>query len=385
MHGTADQSAAALGQPAPVPSNERDRPSSPDRYLDASGSSSRRLNTSIWRLRYNGSNVDLENYLAQLDCVALGQQWTDGEKGVVLLASLEGNAARVMTNIPKGCTSYSVVSAKLRQMFTPEAYIIAYKARFQSRMRNDGESAHAYSLALRELAHKAYPTMEHQSLESLLVDQFIRGQPQHMRVALATSSSTELESLVATAIRLEAYSRSPSNPEPFTGTTRRTPTKVKVRSGAYEPPDLNCWPWEITSEAEAVESDSPVEFVSDGQEDDPTALVAEAVLELLGEDAMASCLAAQRRTSPGRICFFCRGSGHFYLGCPKFLAHIRENGYRGTTLPRPAVASRPPTPRQSNSPRPDRPGLPVTSQNRPVTSANPPPRQGNGPRAERPR
>jgi hypothetical protein len=245
-------------------------------------------------------------------------------------------------------------------MFAPEANVIAYRAQFQSRMRGAAEDAHAYSLAIRELAHKAYPAMDHQSVEQLLVDQFIRGQPQHMRVALATSSHTELQSLVATAIRLEAYARSPASPEPPMPATRRIPQMAKVKRGTYAAPDYDYCMWDQASEAGTLESEASSADAIETSEEDPTALVAQAVIELLGEDALAVCLSTQPRVMPDRICFFCRGSGHFFLACPKFLAHIRANGYRGSA-PGPPARTRPAGPWRPGSSGNNRPNQPPNS------------------------
>ena len=153
----------------------------------------------------------------------------------VLLSSLEGGAVRVIANIPPGCVSYTTVAQQLCEMFTPEANIIAYKAQFQCRMRSASEDAHAYAMSLRDLATKAYLDMGHQGIESMLVDQYIKGQPP-IRLDLASSPHRMLQEAVAATIRLEAYSRPVAALEPVQS-VRRTPRNTVQATQGFRPFD----------------------------------------------------------------------------------------------------------------------------------------------------
>ena len=299
-------------------------------FAGSSDSSISRANTSIWRLRYDGKSVDLENYLAQLDAVSAVRGWDDSEKGALLLASLEGNASRVMSNIPKGCVSYLVISQRLRQMFAPEANVVAYKAQFQCRARGANEGAHEYSLVLRELAHKAYPRMDHESLEQLVLDQFVKGQPTYIRFALASGCHTHLERAVATAIQLEAYARDPAVPTPPATSGNRRDRSANTRAGwGYNQPPAHPRDWpglefapgpQITSayQTETVEPEAP---------EDISASLAEVISDMAGLEF--SGLATSQATQAS-VCYFCGDPGHYWMKCPALLRKLRERGFKGS-------------------------------------------------------
>ena len=292
-----------------------------------------RFNPSAWRLRFNGTNVDLAHYLAQLECVALGHGWTDEQKGVVLLSSLEGPAVRVMNSIPSGCTSFGEISQRLREMFAPAANVVAYKAQFHGRVRRSNENSQEYSLALRELAYKAYPRMAASELDELMIDQFIKGQSQYVRIALASGTYPTLEAVVAAVIRLEAYSKGPSSGDaaPQQGARRGNGArKVQTKCGYYNAPlspdagDSFATSDDPSSEdAQLTGLEDCVEF----DDEDPMAGILAAV-----DEYALSFAAEQPRSVPQRPCFYCKGTGHWFLACPQLLNRLRANGYRGPAL-----------------------------------------------------
>ena len=323
---------------APPPSHRNDQHSS----YGHGGSSHvgdpprRAVNTSIWRLRYDGRNVDLNNYLSQLDCVAQAQGWDDTEKGTVLLLSLEKSAAQVMNNIPAGCVSYQTISQKLRQMFAPASNVVAYKAQFQCRTRGSQEGVHEYSLALRDLAGKAYPRMDHESLEQLVMDQFLRGQPAYVRFALASGSHKELETAVAAAIQIEAYARDPATPEPgkqHGGRRGNQQQPAVAAQTGWGPPGATpfAWPGFGTGPDPPTVSTSQAETVGPmDSAEDPYEPLADVISQLMELDfsGNAQCNAAGQQFGQ-RPCYYCGKPGHFWMKCRALIEKLRERGFSG--------------------------------------------------------
>ena len=322
-------------EPQGPPRGENHRPPYESDRASGYGDHPRRMpNTSIWRKPYDGRNVDLANYLAMFDCVARAQGWDDTEKGMVLMANLDGRASGVVNNIPPGCISYDIISSKLRQMFAPEANVIAYKAQFQHRVRGPLEEAQDYSLALRELAGKAYPRMDHESLEQLMVDQYIRGQPSYIRFALASGSHTELNRAVATTIQLEAYARDPVAPEPAKQQGGRRAPAIAAASqagpGPQNPPAPE-WPGLYFGPSPPTATASQAE--AGGYTDQPEVtdeLLADMFLSMSGLSLQDTpqCHATNQTGAP-RPCYFCGKPGHFWMRCRALMDKLRERGFTG--------------------------------------------------------
>ena len=250
-----------------------------------------------------------------------------------LASSLEGDAARVMANIPRGCVSYTVVSQKLREMFAPEANVLAYKAQFQCRSRGDDEGAHEFSLSLRDLACKAYPDMDHKNVESMLLDQFIKGQPSYIRFALAGASHKVLQEAVAATIKVEAYARNTAPAQPTEPVRRATRAAAHhVRSALAAPPAPPTWPTYDT------EWSGPESFAAQAETEGPDLeatdddLHAELIAQLLGLDIDAAswCRAATPGAAP-RICFFCEKPGYVALPSSKRCGNTAIEGDQETT------------------------------------------------------
>ena len=304
-------------------------------------------NTSIWRLRYDGRTGNLDNYLAQLDAVAQVREWTDNEKGAVLIASLEGNASRVMSAIPRGCTSYALISQKLRDMFEPEANVAAYKVQFQGRLRKPCEAAQDYSLCLRELAVKAFPGLDHANLEQFILHQYIHGQPQWLRVLLPSGNHRTVESAVAATLQVEAYAAGAPSPQPVPSApgSFTPPPAVHATQGHPVFPALP-WSQPAPFAAPGMSSASAADVPESDQEGDDLAFVAEVMSELIGLDisGLTSCAALQSTPGAEPSCHYCGKPGHFWSKCRALINELRKR--RG--LPPRAPAH----PGRSGGPRP---------------------------------
>ena len=291
-----------------------------------------RPNTAIWRLKYDGNKVDLVHYLAQLDAIAAGHGWNDNDKGLVLLANIEGNASRVMACLPKGCVSYTLIAEKLREMFAPEANAIAYRTQFQCKVRGANEAPHEFAMGLRELAGKAYPELG-QGVETMLVEQYIRGQPQYLRFALAGSTHRTLQEAVAATVRLESLAGTRPNILPNERHAPRGRGSVKGTRGFRRPYETRAtwpvpeWDQEEYCDYNMSEENSWYEYSQEYPEDypdwsDPVEDSGECDEEYLGRGS------AQPNGAP-RPCYFCGKPGHFWLQCVSLLQKLRDGGFTG--------------------------------------------------------
>ena len=283
--------------------------------------------------RFNGTNVDLNNYLAQFEAVSARHDWDDTDMGSVLIGSLEGAATKVMAQIPRGCISYVTIADKLRQMFAPEANVIAYRSQFQCRKRGSQESSTDFSLALQELAAKGYPQMDHGSLQQMQVDQFIRGQPTYIRFALASGMHRTLEEVVAASIRLECYAQDQQSAYPPRQGGRRQQA-VAAQAGTGYHGGYPEWPGlEREADFSSQGDYSPVVDGHMSHED-----IGLEISDLLSQQAglefpgIAQVHAADGTRGPPR-CQFCGKVGHVLMQCRLLLSKLREQGYKGQKLP----------------------------------------------------
>ena len=286
-------------------------------------------NTAIWRLRFSGSEMDLDSYLSQLDCVAAANGWDDTVKGTLLLANLEKDATRVMSQIPQGCMSYTVIAEKLREMFTPAALVMAYQAQFLGRMRQRSETAHEYALALRDLAKKAYPEKTPQELEKALIQQFIRGQPFDVRFVVSPVSYTSLVDAMAAVTRHEAYCMTPADPEPQGPARFRTSSQAASGRTNWSPPA----PPTPQEQHTGYQEYSPEPRVENQEYQDSSADDSyDPLADLIGQLAGLKSHTSAAQPSQDKPCFFCGKGGHFWTTCNLLINKLRENGFRGTAL-----------------------------------------------------
>ena len=76
---------------------------------------------------------------------------------------------------PQASLSYDSLVSALTQRFKPDGHEEAYKAEFRHRTKTKEESFLEFGHRLRRLAIRAFPKINHESREELVVDQFLMG------------------------------------------------------------------------------------------------------------------------------------------------------------------------------------------------------------------
>jgi len=304
-------------------------------YGDSDGGPLRRVNTSMWKTRFNGKNIELSHYLATLDAVASQQGWDDSVKGSLLLAGLEGDATRVMSSLPKGCTSYDTICTHLKDLFDPEANILAYKSQFLCRMRGPNEDNQEFAVALRVLANKAFPHDNEATVTANLIHQFTAGQPAFLLYGVSTSGHKTLQEAVASAIRLESMTSHAVKPG-STHYIKDQKARANCAAGLpYNPLDL--WPHQALGSFPTMDAPptpapraavaSQVQSYDCHQEEDEGMAAMVASLTGMEMYGIAECNAYQTQNRTGqRTCFSCGQPGHMWRDCP---AVKQEQGRRG--------------------------------------------------------
>ena len=107
---------------------------------------------------FNAQTVDWSDYLKHFEVVSNWNRWNDAEKAQQLVMSFEGEALKLLGELPCNITNNYV--ALLNCRFDPSEQSHAYKIQFRNRHRHPDETVVQFSQALRRLVAKAFPTMQ---------------------------------------------------------------------------------------------------------------------------------------------------------------------------------------------------------------------------------
>lgn len=174
-----------------------------------------------WKKTFSGSGAETsEQYLYHLEYYAYQCGLSEQDKISLLIASLEGKAARVVTQLTAWDTWNDVIQ-KLDNICNPPERRNMLSATFEQRMRASTESAEQYSLVLEDLANRAFGHYDRELVKERVRMQFLRGQPHGLRQRLATQRFTHIEEMVTAVMMAEAYGQEDVK-SPSRGTKVRT-------------------------------------------------------------------------------------------------------------------------------------------------------------------
>ena len=127
--------------------------------------------------KFNGSS-DWAEYLKHFEMVSLWNGWREDEKAVQLSMSLIGTARRAWVDSfsePQASVSYDSLVSALTQCFKPDGREEVYKAEFRRKTKTKEEHFMEFGHRQQRLAIRAFPKINHESREELVVDQFLMG------------------------------------------------------------------------------------------------------------------------------------------------------------------------------------------------------------------
>ena len=114
--------------------------------------------------------------LIQFEAIARHQCWMSEEKVVCLVASLTGPAANMLIGMTMGqLDDYAFLAARLSRRYDPPEREEAHRAELRARTRRQNESADEFAENLKNLAQRAYPNVDQNMLDNLVVERFREG------------------------------------------------------------------------------------------------------------------------------------------------------------------------------------------------------------------
>ena len=172
----------------------------------------------------DGDGESVGEWLERIELVAGMYEWDNQAKLVNIVTRLRGEAYRFY----RSCThqqraTYTALTAKLRNRFTPVMIQSVQSSRFHERRQSPSDTVDAYAQDLRQLFHQAYSQVQHEGPgaekmgHSVLTYQFVAGLVDQLKMKLVGSEGS-FEELLARAWFEEAKGRElpnlRSNPTP---------------------------------------------------------------------------------------------------------------------------------------------------------------------------
>jgi hypothetical protein len=140
--------------------------------------------------------------------VAKLNEWTEEEKGLLLAASLRGQAQAVLGDLPGDNTDYQYLVKALEERFAPPNQTELYRVQLRERRKRASETMPELGHSIRRLANLAYPKAPAEVRETLALEQFLNSLPNpDMRIRIKQVRPKDLNDAVRHAVEFEAYLR----------------------------------------------------------------------------------------------------------------------------------------------------------------------------------
>ena len=126
--------------------------------------------------KFDGEKNEWVDYYRHFETVANWNHWDEHEKAMQLAMSLQGEAQRILGDIPPWIQAdYQALVKELNDRFNPSERETAYRFEFRNRTRASNETPMTFGYSLRRLAAKAFPETSLNDREYWIIDQFING------------------------------------------------------------------------------------------------------------------------------------------------------------------------------------------------------------------
>jgi hypothetical protein len=155
----------------------------------------------------------------QFRAIATFCGWNNAEKALRLISSLEGQAAGLIVGLSDAqLNNYAFIIDKLKKRYEPEHREESYRIQFKSRCRRRMEEADEFADELASLARKAYPSVDQQFIDDLVMDRFRDGHTDsEMKKHLALTNATSLPQIISACVRYETATESAHPRKPYDG------------------------------------------------------------------------------------------------------------------------------------------------------------------------
>ncbi len=129
---------------------------------------------------FQGEGSDrLDAFFDHVEELADFYRWDERETCRQARAHLRGTALAYVKRAPFQPRCWEELKALLLKRFQPRDLTATYKAQFRSRRRRHNEDIHTFVEAVQRLADMAWPFMDSQAKEELVVNQFLLGMENH--------------------------------------------------------------------------------------------------------------------------------------------------------------------------------------------------------------
>jgi len=268
-----------------------------------------------WKSKFSGvGKTSLKLYLRQFSMVSDCNAWTEAEKALQLVSSLEGVALDALDRV-QGALTYSGVVDALNLSFPDYDCASSFQNAFDTASRKHGEQAGTFATRLGDLAFKAYPDVPPGSLASLVLSRFLNAQPADLKDKIALVNPTHIRDAVQLINRLDRVEMDRMSAASTTATPRQPKPSVQTLAAAFQ---------DMFLDEDSADTDSYPDIT-----EDPAELIA--ALSQIGATDIAEVLAANlAKTNPSDNfkCFYWKDTGHTWLRCTKLWDHLKKNGFQ---------------------------------------------------------
>ena len=269
---------------------------------------------------FDGSNTaQFRPWIIQFEAIARHQGWSAGERVVRLVSSLTGPAANLLIGMTlEQLDNYNCLRMRLARRYDPPEREEAHRAELRARTRRRNESADEFAENIKNLAQRAYPLADQNTLDNLVVERFREGHGnEELQKHLCLYPSNGLQDLIGACVRFETHIEigthaRKSNEGLYTvqSTTKSEPTLEEVTRAARRL-GFGLRPWTVRQQnPRGFSNNSPARNRNGGEHQQSSKTIPN------GNDNARTKNTSRRQTPLGEVkCWTCGKTGHYASEC----------------------------------------------------------------------
>ena len=269
---------------------------------------------------FDGSNTaQFRPWIIQFEAIARHQGWSAGERVVRLVSSLTGPAANLLIGMTlEQLDNYNCLRMRLARRYDPPEREEAHRAELRARTRRRNESADEFAENIKNLAQRAYPLADQNTLDNLVVERFREGHGnEELQKHLCLYPSNGLQDLIGACVRFETHIEigthaRKSNEGLYTvqSTTKSEPTLEEVTRAARRL-GFGLRPWTVRQQnPRGFSNNSPARNRNGGEHQQSSKPIPN------GNDNERTQNTSRRQTPLGEVkCWTCGKTGHYASEC----------------------------------------------------------------------